>query len=170
MSRETLFQAELSLIIASFLRRLWASSSTSLLINDLLLWRLIWRKFTTKWVKPPFSRSFWWWGFIVDLEATFYSVWSGLDTPSYSMKVWHSGLSHSVDSYRATRFSPYFFILYLELLSLAFQAKGDQLGVEMTLRGTIVSHLLFVDDILITTWASTSHVRQVLALLEDYCS
>ncbi|KAK8951856.1 hypothetical protein KSP39_PZI003968 [Platanthera zijinensis] len=51
--------------------------------------------------------------------------------------------------------SPYLFILCSELLSLAFQQHGPDLGIVLSYPGPRISHLLYADDILIFSEAST---------------
>lgn len=55
-----------------------------------------------------------------------------------------------------------------EILSLAIIGRGGIRGVDLASWGTKVTHMLYDDDILITTRASISKARQDLELLEDY--
>ncbi|KAK8938531.1 hypothetical protein KSP39_PZI010850 [Platanthera zijinensis] len=66
--------------------------------------------------------------------------------------------------------SPYLFILCSELLSLAFQQLGPELGVTLSTPGPCISHLLYADDILIFSEASIAGATKVGEILHSYCS
>ena len=64
--------------------------------------------------------------------------------------------------------SPYLFVLCMEKLSLMIADsvdKGDWKPVHVVQRGVGISHLLFVDDILVFTKAKASQLRLVLNVL-----
>ncbi|KAK8916076.1 hypothetical protein KSP39_PZI022219 [Platanthera zijinensis] len=66
--------------------------------------------------------------------------------------------------------SPYLLILCSELLSLAFSQRGNSLGVMVAPSGPRISHLLYADDIFITSDATKSCVDQCLVVLYEYCT
>ncbi|KAK8956535.1 hypothetical protein KSP39_PZI000202 [Platanthera zijinensis] len=66
--------------------------------------------------------------------------------------------------------SPYLFILCSELLSLAFQQHGSELGIALSSPGPRISHLLYADDILIFSEASTIATNKVWGILDSYCA
>ncbi|XP_020702567.1 uncharacterized protein LOC110114137 [Dendrobium catenatum] len=65
--------------------------------------------------------------------------------------------------------SPYLFILCSELLTKAIAQRGTTLSVQISQNAPSVSHLLYLDDVLVFADASTSNARRTMALLNDYC-
>jgi hypothetical protein len=68
--------------------------------------------------------------------------------------------------------SPYLFILCQEVLSRMFEcqfALGNLHGVRMNVIGPAISHMMFVDDIMIFAKANRKEVEVVDDCLESYC-
>ncbi|PKU83412.1 putative mitochondrial protein [Dendrobium catenatum] len=65
--------------------------------------------------------------------------------------------------------SPYLFILCSELLSMAFKQRGAQLGIRIVPHAERISHLLYVDDILVFAEASRHNADRILNILDHYC-
>lgn len=63
----------------------------------------------------------------------------------------------------------YLFILCSELLLLAFSMDGQFLGMEIMRNASHISHLLYPDDILITSIASSANAKPILKVLDIYC-
>ncbi|PKU61153.1 putative mitochondrial protein [Dendrobium catenatum] len=66
--------------------------------------------------------------------------------------------------------SPYLFILCSELLSANIHQNYKELGVPICGGGPPVSHLLYVNDILLFAGTSIPNVRKISSILEEYCS
>ncbi|XP_020675485.2 uncharacterized protein LOC110094562 [Dendrobium catenatum] len=81
--------------------------------------------------------------------------------------------SHWINAHSGLRqgclLSPYLFILCSELLTKAFNQSGAGLGVQIVINGKRVSHLLYVDDILVFAEASLANAKCIYGILADYC-
>ncbi|XP_020673098.2 uncharacterized protein LOC110092773 [Dendrobium catenatum] len=65
--------------------------------------------------------------------------------------------------------SPYLFILFSELLSLAFKLWGGNLGIPLGRNPVNISHLLYADDILVFAEANRCNANRIRSILADYC-
>ncbi|PKU80176.1 putative mitochondrial protein [Dendrobium catenatum] len=66
--------------------------------------------------------------------------------------------------------SPYLFIICAQLLSNAFKQKGDALGVRVSSNGPSISHLLYVDDVIIFSEATLKATKEIKKILDNFCS
>ncbi|PKU64444.1 Putative ribonuclease H protein [Dendrobium catenatum] len=66
--------------------------------------------------------------------------------------------------------SPYLFILCSELLSLHIHQNYQKMGVSISGGGPLVSHLLYADNVLLFAGASIPNLRNIISIMEDYCS
>ncbi|PKU61028.1 Putative ribonuclease H protein [Dendrobium catenatum] len=65
--------------------------------------------------------------------------------------------------------SPYLFILCSQLLSSSLEQRGKNLGIRIAPRGPRISHLLYADDVLILSHASTTLAKEMKNIVEDFC-
>ncbi|PKU84822.1 putative mitochondrial protein [Dendrobium catenatum] len=66
--------------------------------------------------------------------------------------------------------SPYLFIMCFQLLSLAINQRGHQLGVCLTPRNQRITHLLFAYDVLIFSKAYSLAAHELKIIISDFCS
>ncbi|PKU66819.1 Putative ribonuclease H protein [Dendrobium catenatum] len=64
--------------------------------------------------------------------------------------------------------SPYLFILCSQLLSNSMEQRGQSLGIHISPRGPKITHLLYVDDVLIFSLASTTLAKSMKNIVEDF--
>ncbi|XP_020672715.1 uncharacterized protein LOC110092485 [Dendrobium catenatum] len=65
--------------------------------------------------------------------------------------------------------SPFLFILCSQLLSNAFRSRGNEVGIRLSTNAQKISHMLFVDAILLFFEAKGNVMKKVRKILEDYC-
>ncbi|XP_020683725.1 uncharacterized protein LOC110100530 [Dendrobium catenatum] len=65
--------------------------------------------------------------------------------------------------------SPYFFILCAQLLSNYIMQRGQKLGIQISPRGPVVTHLLYADDVLIFSNANVELAKNLKNIVEDFC-
>ncbi|PKU73954.1 putative mitochondrial protein [Dendrobium catenatum] len=64
--------------------------------------------------------------------------------------------------------SPYLFIMCAQLLSNAIMQRGHSLGIQLASRGPRITHLLYVEDVLIFSQANYGMARQMLKIMEEF--
>ncbi|KAI0510916.1 hypothetical protein KFK09_011527 [Dendrobium nobile] len=65
--------------------------------------------------------------------------------------------------------SPYLFILCAQLLSNSIMQRGQKLGIQISPRGPVVTHLLYADDVLIFSNANVELAKKLKNIVEDFC-
>ncbi|KAI0519721.1 hypothetical protein KFK09_007180 [Dendrobium nobile] len=65
--------------------------------------------------------------------------------------------------------SPYLLILCSQLLSSSLEQRGKNLGIRIAPRGPRISHLLYVDDVLVLSHVSTTLAKEMKTIVEDFC-
>ncbi|XP_028551608.1 uncharacterized protein LOC114579873 [Dendrobium catenatum] len=65
--------------------------------------------------------------------------------------------------------SPYLFILCSQLLSNSIMQRGQNLGIQISSRGPLVTHLLYADDVLIFSHASVDLAKNLKNIVEEFC-
>ncbi|PKU81021.1 Putative ribonuclease H protein [Dendrobium catenatum] len=65
--------------------------------------------------------------------------------------------------------SPYLFILCSQLLSNSVEQRGQSLGIHISPRGPKITHLLYADDVLIFSHASSALAKALKIIVEDFC-
>ncbi|XP_020683117.1 uncharacterized protein LOC110100068 [Dendrobium catenatum] len=65
--------------------------------------------------------------------------------------------------------SPYLFIMCAQLLSNALLQRGHSLGIQVASKGPRITHLLYVDDVLIFSQANCKLARHMMEIIEDFC-
>ncbi|KAI0485910.1 hypothetical protein KFK09_029434 [Dendrobium nobile] len=65
--------------------------------------------------------------------------------------------------------SPYLFILCSQLMSNSLEQWGQSLGIQISLRGPKITHLLYADDALIFSYASVALANALKIIVEDFC-
>ncbi|XP_028552325.1 uncharacterized protein LOC110102200 [Dendrobium catenatum] len=66
--------------------------------------------------------------------------------------------------------SPYLFILCSQLLSNAINQRGQNLGIQISSGGPRITHLLYADDVLIFSHATSSLAKLMKKIVEDFCN
>ncbi|PKU81404.1 putative mitochondrial protein [Dendrobium catenatum] len=66
--------------------------------------------------------------------------------------------------------SPYLFIMCFQLFSHAINQRGHHLGVCITPKYPKLSHLLFADDVLIFSKATSTAALELKSIVSDFCS
>ncbi|PKU63967.1 putative mitochondrial protein [Dendrobium catenatum] len=81
--------------------------------------------------------------------------------------------SKSINSHSGFRqgcpLSPYLFIMCSQLLSNSLVQRGQKLGIQISPRGPMITHLLYVDDVLIFSHASVDLANALKTIVEDFC-
>ncbi|KAI0492143.1 hypothetical protein KFK09_026409 [Dendrobium nobile] len=65
--------------------------------------------------------------------------------------------------------SPYLFILCAQLLSNSIMQRGQKIGIQISPRGPVVTHLLYADDVLILSNANVELAKKMKNIVEDFC-
>ncbi|KAI0513446.1 hypothetical protein KFK09_009467 [Dendrobium nobile] len=65
--------------------------------------------------------------------------------------------------------SPYLFILCSQLLSNSLVQRGQKLGIQISPRGPLITHLLYADDVLMFSHASMDLAKYLKTIVEDFC-
>lgn len=77
---------------------------------------------------------------------------------------------HAGSGFRQTcLLSPCLLFLCLQLLSNSFNQKVDSMGVKICPNGLRISHMLYVDDIIIFYEVNTKAVKEVKGILLGFC-
>ncbi|PKU76831.1 Putative ribonuclease H protein [Dendrobium catenatum] len=85
----------------------------------------------------------------------------------------NGNISNWINAYSGFRqgcpLSPYLFILCSQLLTNAINQRGHSLGIQISSRGPKITHLLYADDVLIFSHASSSLAKSMKIIVEDFC-
>ncbi|KAI0522478.1 hypothetical protein KFK09_004857 [Dendrobium nobile] len=65
--------------------------------------------------------------------------------------------------------SPYLFIVCAQLLSNSIMQRGQKIGIQISPRGPVVTHLLYADDVLILSNANVELAKKMKNIVEDFC-
>jgi len=66
--------------------------------------------------------------------------------------------------------SPNLFILCSKLLMKTFNQCGHMLGVRVVRDASLISHLLYANDVLLFADASGSNAKRIMEILDSYCN
>ncbi|XP_020677838.1 uncharacterized protein LOC110096301 [Dendrobium catenatum] len=65
--------------------------------------------------------------------------------------------------------SPYIFILCSQLLSNSLVQRGQKLGIKISPRGPMITHLIYADDVLVFSHASVDLANALKTIVEVFC-